>query len=135
MKMHKIGFNLLSGIAITGLALFAAFIFPSLAQTPPEQPAKMMPGKEMTPEQMRQQHQQMMGKMMERMGKMEQMMSQMTPEQMRQHHQQMMTHMQEMMQNMDRMMDQTKGGMGQGSGMPNSSIHHPNPGMSMPTPK
>lgn len=133
MKVNKIGFNLLSGIAITGVALLTALTFPSWAQTPPAPPAKMMPGKEMTPEQMRQQHQQMMGKMMERMGKMEQMMSQMTPEQMRQHHQNMMTHMEQMMQNMDRMMEPTKGGMGRSSGMPGSS-HHPLQ-KSMPTAK
>jgi hypothetical protein len=115
--MNKIGFNLLSVITIMSVALFTALASPSWSQTP-TQPTKMMQGKEMTPEQMRQQHQQMMGKMMEKMGKMEQMMSQMTPEQMRQHHQKMMTDMQQMMQNMDRMMGPSKGGMGQGMSMP-----------------
>jgi hypothetical protein len=135
--MNKIGFNLLSVIAMTGVTCLTVLIFPSLAQmqTTPAQPTKMMLMKTMTPEQMRQQHQQIMGSMMEMMGKMEQRMSQMTPEQMRQHHEQMMPRMQQMMQNMNQMMEKTKGGMGQSSGMSGGSNNDPGQGMSMPTPK
>lgn len=135
MKMNKIGFNLLSVIAMTGTTFFTALTLPSWAQTTPMQPTKMRPMKTMTPEQMRQHHQQMMGSMMEMMGKMEQRMSQMTPEQLRQHHLQMMPHMQQMMKTMNQMMEQTKGGMGQSSGMSGSSSHNSGKGMSMPAPK
>lgn len=133
--MNKFGFNLLSTIAFTGTACFTALTLPSLAQTTPMQPTKMMPMKAMTPEQMRQHHQKMMGSMMEMMGKMEQRMSQMTPEQLRQHHQQMMPKMQEMMKNMNQMMEQTKGGMSQSSSMSGSSSKDSGQEMSMPTSK
>lgn len=105
--------------ALAGLISLVLSATSSTAQTTPEM--QTMPdsnmSESMTPEQMRQQHQQMLGQM-------QQQVAQMTPKQLQQHHQKMMEHMEQMMGQMDNMM--INNSMTEGSsGMLGNSDHDP----------
>lgn len=126
--MRKINLNN-KALRITALAGAIAIVLnatSSIAQTTPEMPE--MPNgtmsESMTPEQIRQQHQQMIGQMQQRMGQMQQQIAQMSPEELQQHHQQMMSHMKQMMGQMDEMMGENSMS-GNNSQMSGNSEHHP----------
>ena len=116
----------LGAFALAGLIAIGLSATSSVAQTTPDMPE--MPNgtmtDSMTPEQIRQQHQQMLGQMQQRMGQMQQQLAQMSPEELQQHHQQMMSHMKQMMGQMDEMMDGNSMN-GNNSQMSENSEHHP----------
>lgn len=107
---HPTRFKTFVATFLISTTLSSFGLVPAIAQTTDNSsPRPMMKmNKTMTPEQMRQHHQNMMGQMQQMMGQMQQHMAQMTPEEMRQHHQQMMGNHQNMMQQMKQMMQQMK---------------------------
>ena len=113
----------LQAFALAGLIAIGLSATSSVAQTTPEMPDSSMT-ESMTPEQIRQQHQQMLGQMQQRMGQMQQQIAQMTPEELQQHHRQMKEHMKQMMGQMDEMMDGNSMN-GNNSQMSENSEHHP----------
>ncbi|KAI9129937.1 hypothetical protein [Acaryochloris sp. CCMEE 5410] len=133
-------FKILTKTVVTGTALLALTVSPLLAQTvsePSSNQTKAKTEKPTTPEQMRQHHQRMLGKMQKMMEQMQQRVSQMTPEQIRLHHEQMMTHHQKMMgqmQMMKKQMGQGKTEAHQGTEMMQNPNHQPEHPMSNPIP-
>ncbi|KAI9130244.1 hypothetical protein ON05_030975 (plasmid) [Acaryochloris sp. CCMEE 5410] len=128
-------YKILTTTMVAGAVLSPLVVLPALAQTNPSTGPMMTPEKPMTPEQMRQHHQEMMGKMQQMMGQMQQRMAQMTPEEMRQHHQQMMANHQKMMEQMQQMMGQVKqnnAGANREPGMMHNHNYKPGQRMSNP---
>lgn len=126
IRKMKLNSKALRAFALAGLITLGLSATSSVAQTTPDMPE--MPDSSMTepmtPEQIRQQHQQMLGQMQQRMGQMQQQLAQMSPEELQQHHQQMMSHMEQMMGQMDEMMGENSIN-GNNSQMSGNSEHHP----------